>query len=164
MSLASNPVDIEIWTVGKLMDAVSSQPVGSNRVTIPEFQRRLVWNQDTRKELINSIKNGYPFGTILLYEDVAKGQQAGDGKHHFSLIDGLQRTQALKHYVEQQNGYFTRADLDDDFIDLIARRLGKETDEYRDRIRNCIVKWVKGRKSFDAAEGWATGPLIMSLL
>lgn len=146
------------------MDAVSSQPVGSNRVTIPEFQRRLVWNQDTRKELINSIKSGYPFGTILLYEDVAKGQQAGDGKHHFSLIDGLQRTQALKHYVEQQNGYFTRADLDDDFIDLIARRLGKETDEYRDRIRSCIVKWVKGRKSFDAAEGWATGPLIMSLL
>lgn len=146
------------------MDAVSSQPVGSNRVTIPEFQRQLVWNQDTRKELINSIKNGYPFGSILLYEDVAKGQQAGDSKHHFSLIDGLQRTQALKHYVEQQNGYFTRADIDDEFVELIAQRLGKETDEYRDRIRNCIVKWVKGRKSFDAAEGWATGPLITTLL
>ena len=164
MAKAQNAVEIEIWTVGKLMDAVSSHPVGSNRVTIPEFQRRLVWNQDTRKELITSIKSGYPFGTILLYEDVAKGQQAGDGKHHFSLIDGLQRTQALKHYVEQQNGYFTRADLDDDFVDLIARRLGKETDQYRDRIRLAIVDWVKGRRSFDVADGWSDTSLTMALL
>ncbi len=164
MAVMRNAVEIEVWKVSKLIDAVSNEPKGNNRITIPEFQRRLVWNQDTRKELINSIRSGYPFGTILLYEDVAKGQQAADSKHHFSLIDGLQRTQALKHYVEQQNGYFTRADLDDDFIDLIAERMGKETDEYRDRIRNCIVKWVKGRTSFEAAHGWDSTTLILTLL
>ncbi len=164
MSKVRNPVKIEIWTVEDLVDAVSCAPSGSNRITIPEFQRRLVWNQDTRKELINSIRNGYPFGTILLYEDVAKGQQAGDGKHHFSLIDGLQRTQALMHYVEQQNGYFTRADLDDDFVDLLARLLGKETDEYRDRIRSAVVDWVKGRRSFDVADGWSDTDFTKALL
>ena len=111
MPMFRNAVDIDIWPVSKLMDAVSSNPSGSNKVTIPEFQRRLVWSQSTRKGLIDSIKRGYPFGSILIYEDIARGHAVGDGKRHYNLIDGLQRTQALKSYVEYQNGYFTRADL-----------------------------------------------------
>ena len=157
-------IEVEVWPVSKLMDAVAADPMGNSRITIPPFQRRLVWNQQTRKSLIDSIRKGFPFGSILLYEDVKRGQAVGDGKHHFSLIDGLQRTQALKDYVERQNGYFTRADLDDDFVDAIAKHLGKETDEHRDRIRGAIVDWVKGRRSFEAAHGWSDSQLTMTLI
>ena len=160
---AKNDVEAN-WPVSKLMDAVAINPTGNNRITIPPFQRRLVWNQQTRKALIDSIRKGYPFGSILLYEDVKRGQAAGDGKHHFSLIDGLQRTQALKDYVERQNGYFTRADLNDDFVDTLAKHLGKETDEHRDRIRGAIVDWVKGRRNFEAAHGWSDAKLTMTLI
>ncbi len=159
-----NAVDIDIWSVSKLMDAVSSSPIGNNRVTIPEFQRRLVWSKATRKGLIDSIRLGYPFGSILIYEDVARGQSAGDGKRHYNLIDGLQRTQALKSYVEYQNGYFTRADLEDDFVDAVAAYLGKVSDEYKDRIRQTIVDWVKGNKSYDARDGWRTENLVEALI
>ena len=159
-----NMVEIDIWSVSKLMDAVSSSPVGNSRVTIPEFQRRLVWSKATRKGLIDSIKLGYPFGSILIYEDVARGQSTGDGKRHYNLIDGLQRTQALKSYVEYQNGYFTRADLNDDFVDSAAAYLGKETDEYKDRIRQTVVDWVKGNKSYDARDGWRTENLVEALI
>ena len=162
MVLVQNAVEIEVWSVEKLVNAVAS--TGNNSITIPPYQRRLVWNQSKRKELINSIKHGYPFGSILLYEDIKRGQEAGDGKHYFSLIDGLQRTQALMDFVQRQNGYFTRADLDDDFIDLVARHLRKETDEYRDRIRATIVEWVKGRRSFDAASGWSDSNLTRTLI
>ncbi|MYA93783.1 MAG: DUF262 domain-containing protein [Chloroflexi bacterium] len=165
MAISRNAaIEVEVWPVSKLMDAVAKNPSGNSRITIPPFQRRLVWNQQTRKALIDSIRNGYPFGSILLYEDVKRGQEAGDGRHHFSLIDGLQRTQALKDYVERQNGYFTRADLDDDFVDTIAKHLGKETDEHRDRIRSAIVEWVKGRRNFDAASGWSDSNLTKSLI
>ncbi len=164
MPVYRNAVDIDIWSVSKLMDAVSSNPVGNSRVTIPEFQRRLVWNKATRKGLIDSIRRGFPFGSILIYEDVARGQSAGDGKRHYNLIDGLQRTQALKSYVEYQNGYFTRADLDDDFIDAIAKHLHKTTDEYKDRIRQTIVDWVKGNKSYEARDGWRTENLVETLI
>lgn len=164
MPMFRNAVDIDIWPVSKLMDAVSSNPSGSNKVTIPEFQRRLVWSQSTRKGLIDSIKRGYPFGSILIYEDIARGHDVGDGKRHYNLIDGLQRTQALKSYVEYQNGYFTRADLDDDFVEAVAAQLQKRTDEYKDRIRQTVVDWVKGKNSYDAEEGWLTGNLVEALI
>lgn len=159
-----NAVDIDIWPVSKLMDAVSASPAGKNKVTIPEFQRRLVWSPATRKGLIDSIRRGYPFGSILIYEDIARGHTAGDGKRYYNLIDGLQRTQALKSYVEHQNGYFTRADLDDEFINMIAARLGKLSDEYKDRIRQTVVDWVKGKSSYDARDGWRTENLVEALI
>ena len=125
MSKYRHAVEIDIWPVSKLMDAVSATPRGNNKVTIPEFQRRLVWNQATRKGLVDSIKRGYPFGSVLIYEDIAQGQSKKDGMKYYSLIDGLQRTQALKSYVEYQNGYFTRADVEDGFVDKVAALLGK---------------------------------------
>lgn len=146
------------------MDAVSSNPAGQNKVTIPEFQRRLVWSQATRKELIQSIKRGFPFGSILIFEDIARGQTAKDGKRYYNLIDGLQRTQALKSYVEYQNGYFTRSDLEDGLVDAIAAHLGKSSDEYKDRIRQTIVDWVKGKRSYDARDGWRTDNLAEALI
>lgn len=164
MSTFRQAIDIDIWPVSKLMDAVSSSPAGNNRVTIPEFQRRLVWNQTTRKGLIDSIKRGYPFGSILIYEDIARGHSAGDGKRYYNLIDGLQRTQALKSYVEYQNGYFTRADLDDEFVDAVAAYLGKLSDEYKDRIRQTVVDWVKSKRSYDAQDGWRTENLVVALI
>ena len=164
MPTLRNAVDIDVWPVSKLMDAVSKSPSGKNRVTIPEYQRRLVWSQATRKELIQSIKRGFPFGSILIYEDVARGHSAADGKRHYNLIDGLQRTQALKSYVEYQNGYFTRTDLEDDFVDGVATHLGKVADDYKDRIRQTIVDWVKEKESYEARDGWRTENLVEALI
>ncbi len=164
MSTIRNTVDIDVWPVNKLLDAVSSTPAGSSRVTIPEYQRRLVWNRSKRKGLIDSIKQGFPFGSILLYENIAKGQEISDGKRYYNLIDGLQRTQALMSYVEFQNGYFERADLNDAFVDEVAKELGKSNDEYKDRIRTTVVDWVKGRKSYDAQDGWRTESLVQALI
>lgn len=164
MSSIRNAVDIDIWPVSKLLDAVSSNPSGIGRVTIPEYQRRLVWSKAKRKALIDSIKQGFPFGSILLYENIAKGQEISDGRRYYNLIDGLQRTQALMSYVEYQNGYFERADLSDDFVDEVAIELRNTTDEYKDRIRKTVVDWVKGRKSYDAQDGWRTESLVQALI
>lgn len=164
MSRIRNAVDIDIWPVSKLLDAVSTNPSGSRRITIPEYQRRLVWSKSKRKDLIDSIRQGFPFGSILLYENIAKGQEISDGKRYYNLIDSLQRTQALMSYVEYQNGYFERGDLKDDFIDEVADELGKSIDEYKDRIRKTVVDWVKGRKSYDAQDGWRTESLVQALI
>lgn len=164
MSAYRNAVEIDIWPVSKLMNAVSNSPVGNSKVTIPEFQRRLVWSHAKRKGLIDSIKQGFPFGSILIYEDIARGQSAADGKKHYNLIDGLQRTQALKSYIEYQNGYFTRADIEDDFVDAVAKSLAKVSDDYKDRIRQTIVEWVKEKKGYDARDGWRTDNLVEALI
>jgi len=146
------------------MDAVSSSPAGNERVTIPEFQRRLVWNQKKRKGLIDSIKRGYPFGSILIYEDIADGKTAADGKKHYKLIDGLQRTQALKSYIENRNVYFTRADMEKEFVDSVAKYLDRNTEESKDKIHQTVVEWVKSKKSYEQQDGWRTGDLIGALI
>ncbi len=164
MSGYGNTVDIQIWLVGKLIDATSPNPQGSNKVTIPEFQRRLVWNKSKQALLIDSIRKGYPFGSILLFEDIKKGQKRRDGKIYYNLIDGLQRTQALRNYINNQNGFFSKTELDDQLIEFIAQKLNRKTEAGKDSIAQEIVKWVQKNKGFDARTGWRTEGLIRHLI
>lgn len=34
-------------------------------VKLPKFQRSVVWSDDTRNELVKTIKKGFPFGSLL---------------------------------------------------------------------------------------------------
>ena len=41
--------------------------IADNKIGIPAFQRSFVWNREQVKELFDSIKKGYPIGSILLW-------------------------------------------------------------------------------------------------
>ena len=59
-----------------------------NRLTIPPHQRNAkVWNEKTRKNLIDTIKNGYPIPSINIHEETS-----GIG----SIEDGLQRLTTME--------------------------------------------------------------------
>ncbi len=60
MSIIRNYAKAEAWTVADLVDASSIVPRGRRKITIPIYQRRLTWNWKQQKELINSIKRGFP--------------------------------------------------------------------------------------------------------
>ncbi len=78
----------EIWTVNRLVTALA---MGSDRgeiVRIPRFQRPLVWNRDKQEKLIESVLQGFPIGTLLLWEDPSKPNE-------FLLVDGQQRSATL---------------------------------------------------------------------
>ncbi len=157
-------VDIVIWSVSELIDATSKPAHGNTVVTIPDFQRRLVWPKKKQAELISSIQLGYPFGSIMLYEDFHKTQTAGDGKKYFSLIDGLQRTHALRSYVKNQNSFFSRTNLKEEFLAKVASALGKASIQGRAQVRRSIVKWVNGVPSFEAGDGWGSSGLLSALV
>ena len=44
------------------------EQIKSKNIKIPHYQRGQVWKDSQKETLIDSIKKGYPFGTILLYE------------------------------------------------------------------------------------------------
>lgn len=52
-----------------------------NNVRIPQFQRSWVWSDRQKEDFINAVKEGRPFGSILVYKSMEK----------YELIDGLQR-------------------------------------------------------------------------
>lgn len=64
-----------------------------DKIIIPKFQRGVVWSMSHKKEFIETVKKGDPFGIILAYED--KAQQ-----NTYRLIDGLQRLSTLKSYMK----------------------------------------------------------------
>lgn len=154
------------WTVAELVDATSKRPRGKRIVTIPEFQRRLVWPKRKQEGLIDSIKRGFPFGSLLLYRDAT---DVG-GMETYKLIDGLQRTQTIKQYTNHPNITFGRTDLSEEFLDFIASGINafSELDclskRNMARIRQSILEWVWSSSGFSEAEGWAANALTDVLL
>ena len=75
----------------------STKPGGNGKfeIRIPVFQRGIVWNDDQKKKLIESIKLGYPVGSLMAYETYE------DNKPVWSLIDGLQRTSTIIEYLDK---------------------------------------------------------------
>ena len=157
---------IRKWTVSELIDATSLHPRGDKRVTIPEFQRRLVWSNAKQKSLIDSVKRGYPFGSLLMFRDI----HADLNLRQYKLIDGLQRTQALRAYAQQPNRAFHKADIPEALIDAIALELnlhtGKEflSSKVRGRISDAILKWVWDGSGFTEAQGWSVSALCHRII
>ena len=155
---------IERWTVNELIDATSANPRRGKKVTIPEFQRRLVWNRNKREMLIDSIKKGYPFGSLLMYKET---DDAGE-MEHYKLIDGLQRTQALRHYASHPNSSFTMDDLSDELIELVAQELDRVSEmdisSQQTQIRREMRRWIWDSQGFTEADGWGITGLVNALI
>ncbi len=75
------------------------------RIRIPQFQRGVVWTKNHRKEFIETVKMGDPFGVILVYQDPID--------KHYDLIDGLQRLSSLRAYMDNPLDFI---DENDKFI------------------------------------------------
>ena len=65
-------------------------------ITIPQFQRSLVWSDSQKSEFINTVKEGNPFGSILVYRPNIT---------RYEIIDGLQRFTTLRDYEENPVKY-----------------------------------------------------------
>ena len=122
------------YTVSELQESIET-----NKIIIPKYQRGFVWGIDKQKSLIETIKKGYPFGSILVYED-SKGKQ--------QLIDGLQRCTTIFEYVKSPNNFFDEQDVDVESVYKIIEltELG-QSESVRatllEEIKNIIIRWVK---------------------
>ncbi len=166
MPVFRNHTRVETWTVRELVDASSLKPKGRRKVTIPEFQRRLVWPPGKQMELINSIKVGYPVGSFLMYEN----EDTDGSKLSFKLIDGLQRTQALRRYCNQPNSSFRKSDLSESLISIIAGELNLFTDidcmtkASTRLLRDVVLHWIWDGQGFRESDGWSIESLTNRIL
>lgn len=69
------------------------QQVVSGQVRIPRFSRRFVWRRDQMLELFESIKLGYPTGSILLWD--AERAMGNIDRRATYVLDGQQRLSTL---------------------------------------------------------------------
>ena len=160
MSSIQDNVKPDVWFVDDLIRATTKGLESDIVVTIPDFQRGLVWSKQKQELLIDSIKRGFPIGTLLLYQT----NDNVDGKTSYNLIDGLQRTFALKTYAINPNKFFTTDDVSRSFVETIASELVKDSEEDLYQIGSIITAWVQDVHAFTAAAGWGANGLVQSLV
>lgn len=123
--------------------------VHNRTMVLPDFQRDFVWEPGATQELIVSIANNYPAGSILRVRDTKRvfaarefeGAPPLDGaKHTFLVLDGQQRLTSLYQafYGVGEHRYF-----------LNLRKLsdGVDFEEAIFHVR-AATKWAKAREDF----------------
>lgn len=84
-------------------DLVSA--VAEGRLALPEFQRDFVWDPGKVVELLESVSNGWPIGSLLILEGpqpfevkpIKGGPDVDESKVDLFLLDGQQRVTSLFH-------------------------------------------------------------------
>jgi uncharacterized protein with ParB-like and HNH nuclease domain len=107
--------------------------IKKGEVKIPQFQRKFVWKDEQALQLLDSVANGYPIGSILLWKTVDKLNAARDiGVFQLPktdeitptnyVLDGQQRLTVIYSCLgapENATGYTAGYDLKNEvFIEL----------------------------------------------
>ena len=103
--------------------------INEKTFTFPVFQRGVVWPEKTKKAFIQTVINGEPFGTLLVYEN----------KNKTYLIDGLQRVSTIREFAEDKYKLLLKDIIEDNDINLIikeVKRIYKEHNEKTEKIKS----------------------------
>jgi len=111
-------------------------------IRIPSFQRNLVWSDTQKDYFIDSIKKGFPFGAILLYKE---------SESVYQLIDGLQRSNTIKEFINNPSHFFTNADVNEEAIEEISELLGVKGNKavIQEKITQTLMGWIKTHETME---------------
>ena len=102
---------------------------------VPPYQRGCVWTTKQKDQLVDTLKRGLPFGTILLYRDEVKNQH--------QIIDGLQRCSTIYEFIKNPARYFDMGDIEEGLPLKLAIITGiANPTSIVDKIENHMVEWV----------------------
>ncbi len=110
--------------------------ISQGKIIVPKFQRGLVWSEKQKETLIDSIKRGLPFGTLLLFRNADQGID--------QIIDGLQRCSTIFEFMRNPAKYFSETDLSDDVFTKIHKilDLAGNKNEIEQEIKNQLLLWI----------------------
>jgi len=124
----------------------------SHTMALPDFQRDFVWEPGATQELIVSIANNYPAGSILRVRDAKRvfaarefeGAPSLNGqKHTFLVLDGQQRLTSLYQafYGVGEHRYYIN----------IKKLLNGDDIDFEEAIFHvrASTKWVKAHENFE---------------
>ncbi len=121
------------------------EEIDNKDINLPKFQREIVWSQNKINALADSLALGIPFGTFLLA-----------GENPRILVDGLQRTYALRQIYNGPQKYFKKDQIDNLTLTKIKQFLLENNavipNNQDDEIQKAIVEWIKNSPNTDPTE------------
>lgn len=148
--MIKNHTKTDNWSVENLVNAITDSS-NKNKILIPKFQRTLVWRPNQKKEFIDSIKNGFPIGALLLYKTKTESDIT-----YYTLIDGLQRSTTLKQYSEAPTDelFFDDTNIESSIIQELLKLIQNSIES--EDLTECIVKWITSLKGFEESKGFSS--------
>lgn len=123
----------------------------TGQIVLPRFQRTEVWGRSKKRALINSIRRRLPIGSLLVYQSLIPGD---NGRQ--VLVDGLQRTIAIRDYMKAPQDFITADSLKGTqtanlvtCIQEIAEQNDKEVPT-ESAIMKCVDSWIKGAPDLES--------------
>ncbi len=145
------------WKMDNLSVEKLSNDIKNGKITVPKYQRGVVWNKQQKDQLIDSMYKGYPFGSILLYEK----------NNNMQIIDGLQRSTTIIEYVKNPAAFFTDENLDEEIINKILNKLNVTGDKNAIKLKliEIIKQWVtKNHKTMKDIQRMQYGDLVAEII
>ncbi len=112
--------------------------INGKKIVVPPFQRNVVWNEKKRRDFIQTLRNGNPFGSILVHKKEEK----------YILIDGLQRVSTIKDFSLNPYKYFTYMDINESLIFELIRNDFESKNIFYSKSDSVVVKRCEEIKKF----------------
>ena len=133
----------ENWSLQDLASALQDMHKDNKRIVVPMFQRGSGrWNKEQEKTFIDSLIKGYPVGTMLFYKTVE------ENKETYILVDGLQRGNCIRKYMNNPTEFFYDSSISDEFCDSILNILNQNDIKEYATIRTILTSFIKEQKTF----------------
>ena len=132
----------ENWTLEDLASALQNMHKDNKKIAVPMFQRGKRWKTSQQQTFIDSLIKGYPVGTMLFYETFEEGKQT------YILVDGLQRGNSIKMYMNNPTDFFYDSSISDEFCASVLSIVGANKEENFDTIRTMLTSFIKEQKRF----------------
>lgn len=151
-----NQTDVERWDVEEILDSINDGKMKKASIKVPTFQRNLTWSKTQKDLFIDSLKKGFPIGSLLLYEKIYEDSRDHEKKRYL-LVDGLQRSNAIKEYSKHPTRFFLEEDINDEFvksaIDKI-KKLKNKTLSHKD-TKEFIYNWIHEKSGLEESDGYS---------
>jgi len=151
----------ESWSMKDLAEVLSTHELGNKIIVVPVFQRGKRWKEPQEKSFINSLKKGHPIGTLLFFKTVE------GSKETYVLVDGLQRGNTIKKYIQSPNAYFDFADVPQELIDELYNALevfGGSEKGTKESIGGTIVEFVRSINSSKKIQYYDYATKLMKII
>ncbi|MGE7762283.1 DUF262 domain-containing protein [Peribacillus sp. NPDC097895] len=143
--------------VQDIVDGINAQVDNTNvalKIKVPKIQRNLVWSLSQKEKFIDTLKQGFPFGSLLLYKK---------GSEDYLLVDGLQRTSTILEYSLKPTHYFSKNEIEDHYITSLLNIFPTLSSTDEEQVREKIEQWVKGKNGFTEIEKFSSYNLVKFL-
>jgi hypothetical protein len=155
----------ETFTLSQIRQAQSTTGSGTFALTLPRFQRGVVWQSEQKKRLIDSIFNGFPVGALLGFHTGDKESGRENPREIIQLVDGLQRTTTIVEYLQKPLLLSPRSVLfSDDQIKTIIHLLGLNVSETTlEEVGTSLEAWAEATEKPEIPLGFTYSKVLSSL-